>query len=206
MQVLLQYRLIKFTNIAQEYVDCTICNVGFWNFPGQDPRTPLPKLARFARWLPVCPSKTSLWVDMYELAHPWIPIFRWANLKLSNARLGDMPVISYAATHEYHPRVRERTKVIDIINTVRKMKWFWAGHTNHLKDDRWTSRVTTWRPLWQEKTTRETSQAVERRPRQILEWHDMAVESTRQGNLETACWGLRPTTGHNGCLMMMMMI
>ena len=34
----------------------------------------------------------------------------------------------------------------------------------------------------------------------------MAGESTRQGNLETACWGLRPTTGHNGCLMMMIII
>ena len=42
--------------------------------------------------------------------------------------------------------VRERTKVIDIINTVRKMKWSWAGHINRLKDDRWTSGVTTWRP------------------------------------------------------------
>ena len=42
--------------------------------------------------------------------------------------------------------VRERTKVIDIINTVRKMKWSWAGHINRLKYDRWTSRVTTWRP------------------------------------------------------------
>ena len=31
--------------------------------------------------------------------------------------------------------VRERTKVIDIINTVRKMKWSWAGHINRLKDD-----------------------------------------------------------------------
>ena len=40
----------------------------------------------------------------------------------------------------------------------------------------------------QEKTTRETSQAVDRRPgRQILERHDMAEDSTRQGNLETAC-------------------
>ena len=36
-------------------------------------------------------------------------------------------------------------------------------------------------------TTRETSQAVERRPRQILERHDVAAESTRQSNLETAC-------------------
>ena len=42
--------------------------------------------------------------------------------------------------------VRERTKVIDIIETVRKMKWSWAGNINRLKDDRWTSRVTTWRP------------------------------------------------------------
>ena len=42
--------------------------------------------------------------------------------------------------------VREKTKVIDIINTVRQMKWSWAGHINRLKDDRWTSRVTTWRP------------------------------------------------------------
>ena len=58
--------------------------------------------------------------------------------------------------------------------------------------------------IWQEKTTRETSQAAERRPEQILDRHDMAEDSTRQGNLETACWGLRPTTGHNGCLMMMM--
>ena len=50
--------------------------------------------------------------------------------------------------------VRERTKVIDIMYTVRKMKWSWAGHINRLKDNRWTSRVTTWRSLWQEKTTR----------------------------------------------------
>ena len=34
----------------------------------------------------------------------------------------------------------------------------------------------------------------------------MAEDSTRQGNLDTACSGLRPTTGHNGCLMMMMMM
>ena len=57
--------------------------------------------------------------------------------------------------------------------------------------------------IWQENTTRETSQAVERWPGQILERHDMAGDSTRQGHLETTCWGLRPITGHNGCLMMM---
>ena len=41
---------------------------------------------------------------------------------------------------------------------------------------------------------------------QILERPYMAEDSTRQGNLETACRGIRPTTGHNGCLMMMMMM
>ena len=59
--------------------------------------------------------------------------------------------------------------------------------------------------IWQENTTRETSQAVERRPGQILERHDMAEDSTRQGNVEAACWGLCTTTGHNGCLIMMNM-
>ena len=42
--------------------------------------------------------------------------------------------------------VRERTKVIYIMYTVRKMKWSWAGYINRLKDNRWTWRVTTWRP------------------------------------------------------------
>ena len=42
--------------------------------------------------------------------------------------------------------VRERTKILDIINTVRNMKSSWAGHINRLKDDRLTSRATTWIP------------------------------------------------------------
>ena len=38
------------------------------------------------------------------------------------------------------------------------------------------------------KTTSETSQAVKRRPGQILERHDLAAEdSIRQANLEVAC-------------------
>ena len=60
--------------------------------------------------------------------------------------------------------------------------------------------------IWQEKTSGETSQAVERRPRQILERHDLAEGSARQANLETSCWGLRPTTGHYGCSMMIVVL
>ena len=42
--------------------------------------------------------------------------------------------------------VRERSNVIEKISNVRKIKWSWAGHINRPKDDRWTSRVITWRP------------------------------------------------------------
>ena len=41
--------------------------------------------------------------------------------------------------------------------------------------------------IGKEKTTRETSQVVERRPGQILERHDMAEDSTIQGHLMTTC-------------------
>ena len=47
--------------------------------------------------------------------------------------------------------VREKILVIYIISNVREMKWSWAGHINRLKDDRWTSRVTTWRPCHQKR-------------------------------------------------------
>ena len=51
----------------------------------------------------------------------------------------------------YHDRktntwVRAKTGVTDVIKTTRRMKWSWAGHISRLKDDRWTKRITTWRP------------------------------------------------------------
>ena len=39
--------------------------------------------------------------------------------------------------------------------------------------------------VWQEKTTREPGQTVEILPGQVLERHDKAEDSRRQGNLET---------------------
>ena len=38
--------------------------------------------------------------------------------------------------------VKERTKLMNIISNVRKMKWSCAGHINRLKDDRWTLLLT----------------------------------------------------------------
>ena len=58
--------------------------------------------------------------------------------------------------------------IVYIISNTREMKWACTGHINRLKDKRWTSRVTTWRPYDNEmRTTRETSQI--RRPAETLE-------------------------------------
>ena len=85
--------------------------------------------------------------------------------------------------------VRERTKLIDIIYTVRKMKWSWAGHINRLKDDRWTSRVTTWRPY--DKKRRQGRPAKRWRDDLDKYWSDTIWHNS-----------MYSTTGHNGCLMM----
>ena len=54
--------------------------------------------------------------------------------------------------------------------------------------------------------TRDTSQAVERRPGQVglEERHDLAENSAVQVNLKAAWWSIRPTTGLYDCPMMMM--
>ena len=74
--------------------------------------------------------------------------------------------------------VRERTKLIDIIYTVRKMKWSWAWHINRLKDDRWTSRVTTWRPY--DKKIRQGRPAKQWRNDLDKYWSDTIWQRTAQ--------------------------
>ena len=70
----------------------------------------------------------------------------------------------------------------------KKMKWSWAGYSNRLNDDRWTSRVTTWRPCDKKRRQgRPVKRWRDDLDKYILERHDMAEDITRQGNLETAC-------------------
>ena len=101
--------------------------------------------------------------------------------------------------------VRERTKLIDIIYTVRKMKWSWAGHINRLKDGRWTSRVTTRRPY--DKKIRQGRPAKRWRDDLDKYWSETIGQRTAQARV---IWirhaeAFATTTWHNGCLMMMMM-
>ena len=82
--------------------------------------------------------------------------------------------------------VREMTKVIDIISNVRNMKWSYRQGISTASKMTDGPRVS---PFGDHVTRKDdkTSQAVERRPGQILERHDLAEDSTTQPNLETAC-------------------
>ncbi len=40
--------------------------------------------------------------------------------------------------------IREQTKIVDILTTIRMKKGFWAGHIMHKTDKRWTKRVKGW--------------------------------------------------------------
>ena len=42
--------------------------------------------------------------------------------------------------------VREKAKVTDVIEHVRKRKWTWAEHVSRIRNNRWTLRINTWKP------------------------------------------------------------
>ena len=42
--------------------------------------------------------------------------------------------------------IRDQTKVEDILTTIKKRKWSWAGHIYRREDNRWTTRATEWDP------------------------------------------------------------
>ena len=44
------------------------------------------------------------------------------------------------------PKIRKRTKIIDIIECTLKQKWKWTGHIARLRDNRWTKQCTKWQP------------------------------------------------------------
>ena len=92
--------------------------------------------------------------------------------------------------------VRKRTKVIDIMYTVRKMKWSWAGHINRLKDNRCTSLVTTWRPY--DKKTRKDDKGDQPSDGETT-WTNTGATRYGRGHHKTGSFGddmLRPSPNH----------
>lgn len=58
--------------------------------------------------------------------------------------------------------IRNRTKVIDVTYTVKKLKWKWAGHMIRSKKKKWTKDVTVWYPR----------DGKRRKGRQKIRWED----------------------------------
>ena len=42
--------------------------------------------------------------------------------------------------------IRAKTKVQDIMETISKLKWKWAGHLSRRTGNRWKTKVTVWTP------------------------------------------------------------
>jgi hypothetical protein len=42
--------------------------------------------------------------------------------------------------------IREQTQVQDILETIKRRKWIWAGHISRRSDNRWSAALTHWTP------------------------------------------------------------
>ena len=48
--------------------------------------------------------------------------------------------------HKTTEWIRKQTKLRDILETISKAKWTWAGHLTRRTDNRWTTKLTFWQP------------------------------------------------------------
>ena len=47
---------------------------------------------------------------------------------------------------------QKKTKVKDIVQVVKQLKWRWAGHVARMNDNRWTKRLTDWHPYGEKRS------------------------------------------------------
>ena len=59
-------------------------------------------------------------------------------------------------------KIRKRTKVSDVLNTIRKLKWNWTGHIMRTNREKWTKDVMEWYPR----------NGKRQKGRQIKRWED----------------------------------
>ena len=65
---------------------------------------------------------------------------------VSEFYIAPLPCIRWPPATRGQFRSEPEVAAHDRYYCTAKMKLYWPGHINRLKDDRWTSRVTTWRP------------------------------------------------------------
>ena len=59
---------------------------------------------------------------------------------------------------------------------VRRRKWTWAGHVSRIQDNRWTLRITTWKPYERKRP----------RGRPARRWRDELVRKVTRSMLRTS--------------------
>jgi hypothetical protein len=69
--------------------------------------------------------------------------------------------------------IRKRTKIIDALEQVARLKWKWAGHVARINDGRWSHQVIHWQYI----------DGTRRRGRPLQRWKDDV--SAIAGNLWT---------------------
>lgn len=42
--------------------------------------------------------------------------------------------------------IQKQTKMVDVIERIKKLKWIWAEHVAGRNDDRWTKILAEWKP------------------------------------------------------------
>ena len=105
--------------------------------------------------------------------------------------------------------VREKTKVTDMTEQVRRRNWIWTGHVSRIRANQWISRITNWKAYEEKQSKRKPvrrrrdRETMGIRTTQVLEEHHLAEDSARQRDLDITREGLHPTTGHYGCRMTM---
>ena len=78
--------------------------------------------------------------------------------------------------HKTTKWIREKTGVSDILNTVAKLKWNWAGHVVRRTDNRWSTRLTQWTPRGHKrKRGRQKTRWRDDLDQFANEWHQLAI-------------------------------
>lgn len=87
--------------------------------------------------LPVLTYGCQTWATTSENIHKLSVCQRAIERKILHLKLKDR-----GSNNE----IRSRTNIKDVVTTIRKLKWKWAGHLMRTNDDRWSKRLTEWTP------------------------------------------------------------
>lgn len=80
-------------------------------------------------------------------AQTWAPTERHKTKLSVNQRAMERSMLNVRKSDRLrNEEVRKRTRVTDVITTIRKLKWQWAGHIMRTNDNRWTRLTTEWTP------------------------------------------------------------